>query len=109
MPARIYPNKRRRLYIAEWREKAHLSQERLAERVGTTGASISRWENAWNAGRNPPNTDIIDALAEALGIDSSDFYRHPDAPSADALLRDQPADVRQQAMNIIAAIRKTGT
>lgn len=109
MPVRIFPHRRRRLYIAEWREKAGLSQERLADRVGTTGASISRWENAWESGKNSPSTDILDALAEALGIDTPDFHRHPDTPSADALLRDQPADVRQQAMNVIVALRKTGS
>lgn len=109
MPTRIFPKRRGRLYITEWRENRGLSQERLADRVGTTGATVSRWERAWRTGETPPNTDILDALAEAIGIDAVDFFRHPDAPSADALLRDQPADVRQQAMNVIAAIRKTGS
>ena len=52
------------------------------------------------------NTNVLAALAEALAIEPQDIYRHPDQPSADALLRDQPPEIRDQAIKLINAIRK---
>ena len=42
----------------------------------------------------------------ALGIEPPDLWRHPDQPSADALLRDQSPDVQRQAIAIIETLRK---
>ena len=33
-------------------------------------------------------------IDEVLGIDPTNLYRHPSQPSADALLRDQPPEIR---------------
>jgi hypothetical protein len=46
------------------------------------------------------------AIAEALDIDPVDLFRHPALPSADALLRDQPPEVWNDAIKIIKAIRR---
>jgi hypothetical protein len=46
------------------------------------------------------------AASEALDIEPQDLWRHPDTPSADELLRDQTAEVRDQAVNLIRAIRR---
>lgn len=105
MPARIGPKRPIRLYIAEWRETRGLSQEQLGGRLGTKGVSgvtISRWET----GTRLPDLRAQAAIAEALGIDVFDLRRHPDTPSADALLRDQPQEVRDQAIRLIEAIRR---
>lgn len=102
MPARIGPRKPRRIYLAEWREARGLTQEQLANRLGTTGVTVSRWET----GRSLLNTNVMSALAEALNIEPPDLYRHPDMPSADSLLRGQPEIVRREAIAIIDALRK---
>jgi transcriptional regulator with XRE-family HTH domain len=102
MGERIGPRRPIRLYLAEWRERFRLTQTALANRLGTTDVTISRWET----GKRQPNLDAQAAIAEALGIDPFDLRRHPDQPSADALLRDQPPEVREQAIRLIRAIRR---
>lgn len=105
MPARIGPKRPFRLYIAEWRESRNLSQEQLGARIGPRGISdvtVSRWET----GKRKPDLNAQAAIAEALGIHIIDLWRHPDQPSADALLRDQPQEVKDQAIRLIEAIRR---
>lgn len=102
MPARIGPRRPPRIFLAEWRENRGLTQERLGERVGVEKMTVSRWERGIAA----LNTNVMQALADALAIEPEDLWRHPDRPSADALLRNQPEDIRQQALTIIQAIRK---
>lgn len=105
MPPRIGPKRPRRIYLQEWRDHRGLTQEQLANRLGTTDVTVSRWET----GRSLLSTDVMAAIAEALDIEPQALYRHPDTPSADELLRGQPAEVIDQAMRIIQAIRKTGS
>jgi transcriptional regulator with XRE-family HTH domain len=102
MPApRIGPQRPRRVYLAEHRQARGLTQRQLAERLGVTDITVSRWE----LGRALLNTDVMAAIAEAFGdMEPQDLYRHPDTPSADALLRDQPAEVQDQAIRVIKAI-----
>ena len=102
MPTRIGSRRPIRLYIAEWRENRGLTQEALASRLGTTDVTISRWETR----KRQPDLNAQAGLAEALDIDPFDLRRHPDQPSADALLRDQPQEVRDQAIKLIQAIRR---
>ena len=102
MAARIGPRKPRRMYLAEWRDSRGLTQEQLGGRLGVTGVTVSRWER----GGALLNTNVMAALAEALNIEPQDLYSHPDRPSADALLRNQPEDVIEQAIRVITAIRK---
>lgn len=104
MPARIGPRKPPRVFIAEWREHVGLTQEQLAQRLDTTGVTVSRWET----GKRRPNIDALAAIAHALGpnILLSDLYRPPSQVSADALLRDQPKEVVEQAIRLIQAIRR---
>jgi transcriptional regulator with XRE-family HTH domain len=105
MPPRIGPRKPLRLYIAEWRESRGLSQEQLGARLGPKGVSdvtVSRWET----GSRKPDENAQAAIAEALDIDINDLRRHPDQPSADALLRGQPKEIVEQAIKLIRAIRR---
>lgn len=102
MPPRIGSRRPVRLYLAEWRESRHLTQQQLADRLETTDVTISRWET----GKRRPDDDAKAAIAWVLGIEMVDLYRHPDRPSADALLRDQPQEVQDQALRVIAAMRR---
>lgn len=52
--------------LKAWRENAQLSQAEIAERLGTTQATISRWENG---SVTPSSTDVV-MLAAAYGVDS---------------------------------------
>lgn len=102
MPPRIGPRRARKIYLAEWRESRGLTQKQLGDRVGVSDLTISRWERSARL----LNTGVMDALAEALGIEPEDLYHHPAQPTPNALLRDQPPDVIEQALRIIQAIRK---
>ena len=102
MPERIGPKRPLRLYIAEWRVHRGLTQQQLADRLGTSDVTVSRWETS----ARKPDLNALAAVAEALTIDVFDLRRHPDQPSADALLRDQPQEVRDQAIRLIQAIRR---
>jgi transcriptional regulator with XRE-family HTH domain len=102
MPApRIGPRRPPRIFLAEWRESRGLTQERLAERLGVSGMTVSRWERSAAL----LNTNVMAAIAEALDIEPGDLFHHPDRPSADALLRDQSPEVVEQALKLIRAIR----
>lgn len=87
MPVRIGPKSgvRRRIFLAEWRENRGLTQEQLANRLETSGMTISRWE----LGKVLMNTDAMQAVAEALGIEPEDLWHHPDKPTPNQLLRGQ--------------------
>lgn len=104
MPARIFPKRLPRLFLAEWREahKPTLTQAALGLRMGVSDVTISRWET----GKRRPDINVIAAYAEALGREFADMLRHPDTPSADELLRDQPPDVQENAIKMIRAIRR---
>ena len=102
MPPRIYPRRQPKLFIAEWRDSRGLTQEALGHRLGTSDVTVSRWET----GSRRPDNNALAAICEALGIEITDIYRHPDAPSADQLLRGQPEEVWDQAIAIIKTIRR---
>lgn len=100
MIARIGPRKPRRNYLAQYRKKAGLTQEQLAERVGTYKGQISNWEN----GNRSLSFDVLSALAEALDIEPMDIFRDPERPSADELLRDAPPALHQQVIDMIKVL-----
>lgn len=105
MPAKIYPKRMRRVFLAEHREAKGLTQKQLAERLGCDVMTVSRWE----LHKVAISTDTLAALAEALGgdmMEPEDLYHHPDKPTPNQLLRDQPQDIQDQALSIIRAIRK---
>lgn len=105
MVVKIHPRRRRKVYVAEWREHYDLTQKQLAERLGCDVMTVSRWE----LGKVAISTDALAALAEALGgdlMEPEDLYHHPDQPTPNQLLRDQPPAIQAQALSIIRAIRK---
>jgi transcriptional regulator with XRE-family HTH domain len=102
MAARIYPKRPPKVFVAEWRESKGLTQEQLGARLGVRGVTVSRWETD----ARTPDLNVLAAICEALGIDISAIYHHPDRPSADDLLRDQPPEVVENALKMIRAIRR---
>lgn len=105
MPAKIHPRRPRRVYLAEWREHKNLTQKQLADRLGADVMTISRWE----LHKTAISTDALAALAEALGgdiMEPEDLYHHPDQPTPNQLMRDQPIELQQQVLSIIRAMRK---
>lgn len=105
MVTRIGPKTPVKLFIAEWREKRDgMNQDQLANRVGTTKSSISRWET----GERDITLGALAAIAEALDVEVEDLYRDPARPSADALLKGMDDTTRRQAFRLIEAL-KTGT
>lgn len=78
MPRKFIKSGRRgRTFIAKWREFRGLSQEELADRMGTTGATVSRVES----GKTPYSQDFLESAAEALGCAPADLIsRDPRDP-----------------------------
>ena len=102
---KVHPRRPRRVYLAEHREARGLTQKQLADRLGCDVMTVSRWE----LHKVAISTDALAALSEALGgdmMEPEDLYHHPDRPSPNQLLRGQPAEIQEQALSIIRAIRK---
>lgn len=97
---RIGPKQPRRNFLAKWRLKRELTQEQLADRVGTHKAQVSNWEN----NKRAMSFAVQSALAEALDIEPSDLFRDPDRPSADELLRDASPETVKEAIEIIRVL-----
>lgn len=105
MVTRIHKRVRRRLYAKEWRDHFDVSAESLAERLNVTRQTVHRWEREPN--RFTP--DKQEAYAFALGIEPEALWRHPDAPSVDALLARSDDSLKRRAAELVAILLKTGT
>lgn len=56
-------------FIAECRKQKHMTQEELAQLLGVSNKSISRWEN----GRTMPDLSLYQPLCQALGVQVSEL------------------------------------
>ena len=56
-------------FIAKCRKDINITQEQLAEKLGVSNKSISRWEN----GKNMPDYSILKELCNTLDIDVNEF------------------------------------
>lgn len=56
-------------FIATCRKEQKLTQEQLAEKLGVTNRSISRWEN----GRTIPDLSLLPLLADELNVEISEL------------------------------------
>ena len=68
-------------YIARKRKEQNLTQEQLAETLGVSNKTISKWEN----GKCMPDYSIIETLCEALGVTLPELMDGEDA--ADSSVR----------------------
>ncbi|MGN1342754.1 MAG: helix-turn-helix domain-containing protein [Bacilli bacterium] len=57
-------------FIAECRKSKKLTQEQLAEKIGVSRKSISRWEN----GNSMPDYSILDILCNTLDVSINELY-----------------------------------
>lgn len=100
-------HQRRRTFFLEWRKHRKLTQDQLAERIGTTKTRVSMKEN----GEEPYDQGYLEALADALQTDpSSLLMRDPSNPEAMWTIWDQakPAQ-RRQIEEVARALLRTGT
>lgn len=105
MVTRIGPKKPFRHFLKAWRLALGLTQETLAERLGTSKGQISNWENY----KKDMTANVVAALAEALNIEPSDIFRDPATPSVDTLLGTATPEQRRLAVEMVKTILKTGT
>jgi transcriptional regulator with XRE-family HTH domain len=107
MVARIGPKNpsKMRVFLREWRDYLGLTQEEIANRIGTTKGTISRMEGS----SREPNLGYLAAFAEAVDRDVADLFRDPARPSRDELLRNASPEQLRQAIELIQSVRKTGT
>lgn len=95
------------LHLKAWRQHRGLSQERLAERIGTTAATISRIESR----KQNWDQEFLRIAADALSCSPADLMmRDPTGPDPMWSIYDQlkPAQ-RAQAVAVIKALKDTGT
>ena len=57
-------------FIVECRKEKNLTQEQIAEKIGTSSKSVSRWEN----GKTMPDYTIIEDLTKILDISINEFF-----------------------------------
>lgn len=97
------------LHLRAWRTYRGLNQAQLAERIGTTGATISRIEN----GRQNWDQAFLQAAAEALRCDPADLLvRDPTDPEGIWSIWDNVEPTRRaEAASLLKVIAggKTGT
>jgi transcriptional regulator with XRE-family HTH domain len=63
----------RRTFIRQWREYRDLTLEQLADRVGTTHATLSRLER----GLHPYSQALLESLADVLQTDAASLLIRP--------------------------------
>ena len=69
MPPRIGPKRPLRLYVAEWREHRGLTQQQMADRLGTSDVTVSRWET----GARKIDDERLPRIIEKTGIALSEL------------------------------------
>lgn len=94
-----------RLFLKEWREAKGLTQQQIADRIGTDTGQVSRVET----GKRKANQSWVFGYASALGITPEQLYRPPGAPSLDDMVRNAPESLRRQIFVVVEALLKTGT
>ena len=56
-------------FIAKLRKEKNMTQEQLAEKVGVTDKSVSRWEN----GKTMPDLSLLPILSKELNVEVSEL------------------------------------
>jgi transcriptional regulator with XRE-family HTH domain len=96
---------RPRHFLYQWRVRARMTQQQLADAINASKGDVSRYES----GKRPMTLEKAYQFGAALGIDGLAVFRDPEEPSADELLKNATADQRKQVFAVIDALLKTGT
>ena len=97
-----------RHYVREWIAHLNLDQKRVAERMDTTEAQVSRLLS----GQRRMTLEWLAAFAQALDRDIDELLRDPLRPTQQDLLNALPPDARERAMDYLRYLSrsdKTGT
>ncbi len=112
MGSRVRPNFKavapyRITFIRRWREYRGLTLEQLAERIGSTHATLSRVER----GLLPYSQIMLEALADALGTDApSLLMRDPTDPEGVwSIWENATPNERRMIVDLARTVTKTGT
>lgn len=108
MQDRIGRSRPYKLFIAEWIEHKHLTQDQVAERIGCSPGTVSKLIS----GHMKQTPQWLAAIAYALGdeVEVTDLFHHPDQPTQADLLRNVPDEQRATIISVIKTLTgKTGT
>lgn len=85
-----------------WRKYRGLTQQKLADRIGTTKTRVSMKEN----GREPYDQYYLEALSEALGASGPDLLARNPFTSDDlySLIGGMSPEARKQALSVVRAL-----
>lgn len=64
--------------IARLRKGRNMTQEELGQAVGVSGQAVSKWENG-----GTPDTELLPAIADRLGVTIDTLYGREDRPARD--------------------------
>ena len=79
-----------------------LSQEQVADRIGTGKAVVSKYENY----KREMTLNAALEFSEALGLEPLAIFRDPEQPSVDELLANASPEKRKEAVAIVRALLK---
>lgn len=57
-------------FIANLRKSKNMTQEQMADKLGVSNKTVSRWEN----GRNLPDSSLFTPICDLLGISLTEFF-----------------------------------
>ena len=85
--------------IRAYREKAGLTLRELADAVGVTHATLSRYET----GKSTPRYDILKQIARAVGVDDVYYlYGDEDQDEYDRMMRERNEQITLEQLRIAA-------
>src|SRR5262245_18631851 len=105
-PIRIYPKRPLQVFIQERREMAGLTQQQLADRLGTSAGTVSRWESPKLGKRRVPSSEVLAAIAEALNIDISLLFSPPEENDLGRRIKRLPKNDRDIFETILDAFER---
>lgn len=98
-----YPN-----HIRAWREFRHLTQEELADRIGSSKASVGHWES----GAREVAPKWLYPIAQVLSTSPGYLLDHDPNDLPTAILdiwADIPNDDKPRALEMLKVFKRTGT
>ena len=87
--------------LYHFRKKANLSQEDLAEKLGVSRQSISKWE----CGESLPDTENLIALSKLYGISLDELVYHT-TKTSHIILQEEVEEEETASNNVIHFLRK---